>query len=461
MPRTQVNCPQCRQPIVADVNQIFDVGESPQVKQIFLSGAFNTAQCPHCGFQGMLSTPLVYHDPEKELLLTFFPQEMAMARDEQERIIGPLINQVVDSLPQEKRKGYLLNPKAMLTLQTMLESVLEADGITKEMIKAQEDRINLVQRLMSASDDSRHEIIQQEDEMIDSEFFAIFARLLESAVVSRDEDTAQKLNQLQGMLLEHSTTGRKLQAESEEVQAAMQSLQDLGEDISREKLLELVIEAPTDIRVRAIVSMARPGMDYSFFQLLSQQIDIAQGQDKSRLTALREKLLTYTQEVDQEIEARTQVAAQNLESILNLKPEEIEPVIQQNIRAIDEFFIQAAESALNAAHKSGDLERSSKIQTIIDAVENARKLPPEFEFIDEMLEIAEDETALKNMLESRPDDVTQNLVQTLTGLVNQTHSGMDQVREEEREEQEDALNRLKAVHNEVLAFSMRRSFKGN
>jgi len=461
MPKTQINCPQCRQPIVADVNQLFDVGEVPQAKQIFLSGSFNIAQCPHCEFQGMLSTPLVYHDPDKELLLTFFPQEMAMARDEQERIIGPLINQIVNNLPQEKRKGYLLSPRTMLTLQGMLETVLEADGITKEMIQAQEDRINLAQRLLSASEDTQPDIIQQEDGMIDGDFFTIFSRLLESAATSQDETAVQQLSQLQELLLEHSSMGKKLQTESEEIQAAAKSLQELGDGLSREKLLELVIEAPTDARIRALAGMVRPGMDYEFFTLLSRHIDTAQGQDKARLSALREKLLTFTQEIDQEIEARANVAVQNLESILKLKTDDIEPAIQQNIQAIDEFFVQAADKALIAARESGDLERSSKVQKILDTIENARKLPPEYELIDELLEIADDNMALKQMLESRPDDVTQNLVQTLTGLVNQSQSGLEQASETEKSEQEEISNRLQVVHEAVLGFSMRRSFKGS
>ena len=149
MPQTQVNCPQCRQPIVSDLQQLFDAGENPHDKQIFLAGAFNIAQCPHCGFQGMLTMPLVYHDPEKEILLTYFPPEIGLPIEEQQKSIGPMINRIVNNLPQEKRKGYLLNPKTMFTLQGMLETILEADGITKEMIKAQEERMNLIQRLLT------------------------------------------------------------------------------------------------------------------------------------------------------------------------------------------------------------------------------------------------------------------------------------------------------------------------
>jgi hypothetical protein len=148
---------------MADIDQLFDVGQDPTAKQKILSGAFNLASCPNCGFKGMIATPLVYHDPGKELLFTYFPPELSLPINEQERIIGPLITRVTNTLPQEKRKAYLLQPQAMLTLQTMIERILAADGITKEMIQAQQERMNLLQRLVNASDESIAEIVGKED----------------------------------------------------------------------------------------------------------------------------------------------------------------------------------------------------------------------------------------------------------------------------------------------------------
>ena len=33
MPQTQATCPQCRQPVAVEVQQLFDVGQEPQAKQ--------------------------------------------------------------------------------------------------------------------------------------------------------------------------------------------------------------------------------------------------------------------------------------------------------------------------------------------------------------------------------------------------------------------------------------------
>ncbi|HRJ75756.1 MAG TPA: CpXC domain-containing protein, partial [Anaerolineales bacterium] len=105
MPQTQIACPRCKQLIPANVEQLFDVTADPQAKQRLLSGQSNFARCPHCGYQGRLATPVVYHDNDKELLLTFFPSELMLPVNEQEKIIGPLIKKVTDNLPPEKRKG--------------------------------------------------------------------------------------------------------------------------------------------------------------------------------------------------------------------------------------------------------------------------------------------------------------------------------------------------------------------
>ena len=457
MPRTQMNCPQCQQPIVADVQQLFDVGADPQDKQIFLSGAHNIAQCPSCGFQGQLGTPLVYHDPEKELLLTFVPGEMGLTMEEQERVIGPIIKRVVDNLPQEKRKGYLFSPRTMLTLQGMIETVLEADGITKEMIQAQEERMNLIQRLLSASDETRLQIIEQEDERIDSDFFSMLASLMQVALSGQDESAARQLNVLQRLLIEHSTQGQALKADSEEIQAAMKTLQDLGDGLTREKLLELVLAAPTDVGLRAYVQFTRPGMDYEFFQLLSAKIDAASGDEKERLTDIRSKILTYTGEYDEEVAARMDVAQQNVEILLQAP--DLEAAVQQNLDAIDDLFVQTVARELEAARKEGNLDRSARLQQILNVIEQASEPPAELALVEELMGYVDDPAAMDQALEEHADEITPELTQVLTSLIAQGQGVVNEVESEQKDQQEKALANIQTVYEAVLRFAMRRSFK--
>src|SRR5512138_3718989 len=305
MPQTQIACPRCRQPITANVEQLFDVTQDPQAKQRLLGGVSNMARCPHCGYQGRLATPIVYHDNDKELLLTFFPSELGMPLNEQERLIGPLIKQITDRLPPEKRKGYLLNPVPNLTYESMIQTILGKDGITPEMLKEQQERVQLIERLLQASSaDVRSEIIKQNTKLFDEQFFALFTRIAQGAAGSGQEPVARAMIELQNQLLEETDFGRGLKESVGELEAATKTLQEAGQGLTQEKLLDIVLQSSSDARLRAYASLARAGMDYQFFQMLSERIDKASGDEKARLEGIREKLLGFTNEIDKQMEAR-------------------------------------------------------------------------------------------------------------------------------------------------------------
>jgi len=166
MPQTQTTCPRCHRPVMVNMEQIFDLNQDKEAKQKILSGAFNVIRCPSCGFSGSLTTPMVYHDPDKEMLLTFFPPEMGLQVTDQEKLIGPLIAKVMNRLPQEKRKAYLLRPQSMFTLQTLVEKVLEGEGITREMLDEQQKRLSFLQRLLPLSQQDRIDLIKKEEELV-------------------------------------------------------------------------------------------------------------------------------------------------------------------------------------------------------------------------------------------------------------------------------------------------------
>src|SRR5512142_1638493 len=266
MPQTQIACPRCRQMITANVEQLFDVTQDPQAKQRLLGGVSNMARCPHCGYQGRLATPIVYHDNDKELLLTYFPPELNTPLNEQERLIGPLIKQITDRLPPEKRKAYLLKPVANLTYESMIQTILEKDGITPEMLKEQQERVQLIERLLQASSrDVRSEIIKQNTALFDEQFFALFSRLAQGAAGSGQEPVARAMVELQGQLLEETEFGRGLKETVGELDAAAKALQEAGEGMTHEKFMELVLQSPNDARLRAYVNLVRSWMDYQFF----------------------------------------------------------------------------------------------------------------------------------------------------------------------------------------------------
>ena len=446
MVKTRMTCPNCHQPIMADIEQLFDVGKNPSAKQLLLSGAINVAQCPNCGYSGSLATPFIYHDPDKELLLTFVPPEIGLPRNDQERLIGSLINQVVAGLPQEKRKAYLLQPKQALTMQGLIESILEADGITHEMIQAQQLRLKLIERLVNASDDVIEELAKQENQNIDSEFFSILRRLIDASLMAGDQDSAQQLTQLQQKLLSLTTFGQELQDQAKEVEAALSDLQKAGQGLTREKLLEFVVSAPNETRLKAYISFARPLMDYSFFQILSERIDRARGDGRARLASLREYLLNWTQEVDRQVEARARQSRDLLQQVL--QAEDVGEATEAVLPAIDEYFLQELNQAQEAARKQGDLEQLGKIQNVMDVIQQANSAPPEIALIEELLD-APDDASMRQKLEEHMEEITPDFLSVLANIAGQIDSSGDQ----------ELKSKIRSLNRIALRVSMEKNLR--
>lgn len=452
MPQTQVSCPQCHQMIPANVEQLFDVSHDPGAKQRLLGGAANMVSCPHCGYQGRLATPIVYHDNDKELLLTYFPPELGMPLEEQEKTLGPLIKMVTDRLPPEKRKGYLLKPQANLTYESMIETILGKDGITPEMIKEQEKRVKVIERLIQASSpEARTEIIKQNTELIDDQFFALFSHLAQSVMGGGQETIAKQMGDIQNQLLEETEVGRGLKETVGELEAASKTLQEAGKGLTREKLLEIVIDAPNDARIRAYVNLARGGMDYTFFQNLTDKIDNSTGKEKKKLEDLREKLLDFVNEIDRQLEERYKGAQALVEDIL--KSDDIAKATQERLKEFTQDSVDIANQLLRQASDKNDYARMGKLQKMIDVLREASTPPPEVAFIEQLLE-APDQAAIEKMLQENENLVNENLINSLSGLVTQlgqTGQGNEETK---------ALNeKLERVYKVVLKFSMQKNMK--
>jgi len=418
MASIRTSCPRCKSPVAADVEQLFDMSVDPQAKNRLLSGTANVIHCPTCGYDGMLSTPVVYHDPEKELLLTYFPSEMGLPLNEQEKLIGPLLNQVMNRLPVEKRKAYLLRPQSMLTFQTMIEKILESDGITREMLDEQQKKINLLQRLLSTPvAEDRATIIKQEEALIDETFFSMISRIIQSSLAQGDEQSARSIAMLQQELVTQTEIGKKLLANAQEAQEAHRQLQEASKTgLTREKLLDLMIASPTDTRLATYVSLTRGGLDYQFFQILSERVDKAEGDEKQKLLDLRVKLLELTSEIDKQLQEEAKASRQLLDQVL--AAEDVEAAAREVLPAINEFFLDALKTEQENARQKADLARLGKLGKVAKVIEEASAPPPEVELIEKLMEAA-DEPGRQKLLQENAALVTDEFVQALNSLVAQ------------------------------------------
>lgn len=449
MPRTvtQVRCPNCKAPIQAAIEQIIDVAEDPSAKARLLSGSLNMVRCPACGFEGALATPLVYHDASKELLLTFTPVELGLGKDDQERMLGQLINQVVNHLPLEKRKAYLLQPQAILTMQGLVQRILAADGITKEQLEAQRGRLRLFEDLLRTPEADLPAFVQAHDVDLGAEFFQLASLSLQATNEPRARESAMARLQ---QTLELTSYGKQLAEQEAALTDAAESLKQEGEHLTRERLLEMILQAPDGERRLALASLARPAMDYAFFQLLSDRIDAAPPEEKERLRVLRQELLDLTQKLDQVQEARAAQAASLLRSIAQAP--DLDRALTASLPLIDDLFLAILEANLRAARQRNDAETLRRLETIDHKLHELfeQALPASLKLAKRVLE-TEDEAQALGLLEAEAASIDDQLVSALLGAAQKL---------EEASQAEDA-QRVRTLYRTALRLSMRQKMSGD
>lgn len=448
MTQKQISCPQCGRPAIAEIDQLIDVGQDPGLKTALLNGQTNVVICQSCGYQGNVPTPVVYHDPAKELLLTYFPPELNVPLNQQEQVIGPLIRKVVDNLKPEQRKGYIFNPQAMFTYQRLIEVILEGDGITPEMMKAQQDRLSLLQRLIPMAEDSRKHVVAQEEALVDEEFFQLLNTLVQMTAAQGDKANAQVLVDLQKFLFENTPKGKELKAQLDEAQAAIQSLQEASKNggLTQEKLVDLVVAAPSDVRLITLVNYAFQGLDYTFFSILAQRIEKAEGEEKDRLMKLRERLLQMRQEIEKELAQQAEEIRGHINHIIS--SENMEQSMAEHAQIINQNFVEILEAELELSQQKLDMGRAEKLQQLLDLIVEASQPPAEIAFAQELLG-TQDEAELDQLLKDNDAMVDDKLAQALGMLVQQTSS---------REDIDPATKtQLEKIYGKVLQITMRKN----
>ena len=417
-----VNCPACKQPFAAEVHHIIDVKENPNLRWKLLGGQLNAAACPHCGVAGILGMPFAYHDPDKELLLIFMPNETGLSANDQQKMIGSLTQEIMAGLPPEQRKGYLLQPKTFMLLDSLISAILEADGITQEMIEAQQERSRLINELQAVKGDQEKlkEKTEANKEKLDYEFYQTLTAMAGAAADSGNEGLANALLSLRAQLL-------KIQAPG--AQAASQSF---TAPITREELLNRLLEADDEREFEALVAISRPAIDYSFYLHIADKIEAARKEGREdeakRLQELRERLLDLVDRLDAETQKAVQASARLLSEIL--KAEDPAGVIEERIEEIDDlfFYILSANIEKAASEKSEQsAELVARLQEIAalagDALEE--RMPPRLRLINRMLR-AENEEERARVLEESDAPLDQETLQMIDGLVSQFTSAGEQ-----------------------------------
>ena len=279
---TRVNCPQCKKPFMVELHTVVDVGLEPELKEALLRGEINSAHCHECGAGGMISTPILYHDPAKELLISYVPAELGMTLDQQEKFIGGLVKAVMDSLPPEKRKAYFFQPKTALTMEGMFDTILEADGVSREALAAQRARLRTMNALLNVMEDEKTfaDMVTLHRGELDYEFLLLISNLIDANEQDGNQEAVTTLQLLRDKVM-------KL--------VDIAAPQQVSESASNEELVKLLLDTSESEAFHSTIALNRPRLDYGFFQALTAMIDAAQtagdAAQADKLTKLRERIL--------------------------------------------------------------------------------------------------------------------------------------------------------------------------
>lgn len=406
----QIDCPACGTRYRANVYTIVDVTQQPELKQDLLAGRLNVGICPQCSYSLLLGAPLVYHDASKELFLAFFPQEIGMSAEDQERFLGDATRALMSTMLADTPRGYMLTPKRFISLMSLVDTILEADGIPREVMEQQRQRIDLIGQMLQVMHDEQQlaALVQQHREALNYEFFATIGAFIEASNQENRPEAAQQLGQLHEVLLRLTgIDASQLQpSESAEVKDLIEQLSNVSEE-----------------DLETMVAQRRAALDYSFFQSWTTRIEqleqAGKHEEAQRMTERRARILETLERLDKEVQDLLESRDGLLREVLAAP--DARAALEGLGDQLDEAFIAVVTLNLATLQQAGGQEQTvARLEAINQlAVEVLQeRLPPEERFINALL-LANSHEESVALMRQNAAMVTTDFVKKLNELADE------------------------------------------
>jgi hypothetical protein len=405
-----VRCVQCGSPFVAQAQTIVDARDEA-ARRALLSERLNVARCPSCGTANRLAVPLLYHDAERELAYVLVPETGAGGRAAEERQIGQLTNRLLDSLPPEDRKMYLLQPRQFVTEASFRDALLEASGISSDALAGAQAQVALVVRLARTAagdpgDEALQAVLAAEGREADYGLLLLVAALADDAAAQGDDASAAALAELQARL------------------AAL-----VPPEQARRAVLAELLAADEAGELDAAVAALGPALDYAFFVALADTIDAAPEDEAERLASLRERVLAAIDATDAAAREALQAAVTALREIL-AAPDPA-AAVRRRLDSLSPAFLPVLEANLAAAEERGDAPASERLgevyAAVVDVIEE--NLPPRERLVSRLARTTADAERAA-VLDEQPTAVDDELLDGLRRTASAARSaGADEAAE--------------------------------
>lgn len=175
------------------------------------NGSLNKVECPKCGALGFIPVPVALNVPEQQLMLVYVPNVQTMDEQQLGEAIGPIIEEFIVNLPEERQADYMLQPVVTDELETLqaasrgevIGDELDEDGqdfdgdedydedgeeLTEEEAQALMARRELLQQLFQGADSlERISMMRNSAPLVDDLFQEMLAALTEQAEAVQPE----------------------------------------------------------------------------------------------------------------------------------------------------------------------------------------------------------------------------------------------------------------------------------
>lgn len=412
--RVQISCQHCQASFAVPIWTYVDIGIQPELKTLLLTGQMNVAACPNCGTGGMLAAPMAYHDPAKKFFFTLFPQELNLRPEEQERFVGEASKVALETLPKEASRGYILTPRRFITMQSLIETVLEGEGISKETMQTQRARVEVLSHLAEALEadhgagtldtpNSRlAQTVATHQAALDYEFFLTLTSYIEAALGQGREDSAKMLTELRDRVIALSgfdaVAAGLQEPQLEDVVAA---LRDAGDDTLEET-----------------IGNYRPVIDEDVFSAWQQQVEALPAAEQAAAQAQLEKVRTTIERLDSEAQAMFEGATALLREVMSAEDPRV--LLRERNKDINEAFMVVIDANINAAARAGQNEVAQQLVGIRQMTNEVMQelMTPQERLINQLL-AAESPGEATKLLRKNIAHVNSDFIKQVNELADQ------------------------------------------
>ncbi|GIV98209.1 MAG: hypothetical protein KatS3mg057_2866 [Herpetosiphonaceae bacterium] len=192
-----LTCPSCGEAFQAPLWLIVDAGERPDLREAILAGTLHAATCPHCGAQGTITAPLLYHDPAEERLIAALP--LTIGRPEDARaIVSDLRDRLLAAIPRAQRGAYLGTVELAAELDGLRLLLRPPEVVDTSSSKFQEALEELV--AAESSEQFRDVLVRHRGLLMDSDCDAALEELIDGLRSAGDWEAARRVADQRALL---------------------------------------------------------------------------------------------------------------------------------------------------------------------------------------------------------------------------------------------------------------------